>query len=226
LCKKTPSYFIFFFFLAFVFFPSSIILKLYPSLTGPAVLAYLFSIFSFFLYHQRNIFLLRKLSLKKEALQEKIHLCQRAVSKAMDLRFSLEKKIKNYQSLEKFTQDLNNEISLTKICDLVVSGLFVLFGFKGNALLYLVNDRTRRLELRATKIEDSAQKILEKTGDLFDQWVLRRGHPLLVESAMSDFRFDPEKIKKALSRPLGSLMCVPLAMMPCLNIPGSLTELS
>ena len=211
MCKKPSSFFIFFFSLAFVFFPTFIILKFYPSLIGSAVLAYLFSFFLFFLYYQRNNFFSRKLSLKKETLQEKIHLSQRTVSKAMDLRFSLEKKIKNYQHLEKFTQDLNNEISLTKICDLVVNELFVLFGFKGNALLYLVNDKTHRLELKSAKVEDSAQKILEKTGDLFDQWVLRRGHPLLVESAMSDFRFDPDKVKKALSRPLGSLMCVPLA---------------
>jgi diguanylate cyclase (GGDEF)-like protein len=211
LCKKLQPFFIFFSILAFILFPSFLILKFYPTFAAYAVLAYFFSLILFVFYHKKSNFFLRKLTLKKESLQEKIHTSQREVLKAVDLRFSLERKIKNYQRLEKFTEGLNNEISLERICDLVVNELFVLFGFKGNALLYLVNDKTRRLELRAIKKEDQAQKILEKMGDLFDQWVLRHNQPLLVESTMSDFRFDPEKVKNTYSRPLGSLMCVPLA---------------
>ncbi|HQP91774.1 MAG TPA: sensor domain-containing diguanylate cyclase, partial [Candidatus Omnitrophota bacterium] len=43
-----------------------------------------------------------------------------------------------------------------------------------------------------------------------DYWVLRHNQPLLVESTISDFRFDPEMVKQQLSRPVNSLICVPL----------------
>ena len=77
-------------------------------------------------------------------------------------------------------------------------------------MLYLVNPATHRLGLKTLKREDASIRIREKTGDLFDTWVLRHNQPLLVESASNDFRFDPERIKAEVRRPVESLMAVPL----------------
>jgi len=145
----------------------------------------------------------QELNEEKNILEkEKIHLCE--------LDRALKTKIKNYARLEKFTEELNHETSLDRSSDLIVRETFELFGNKGNVLLYLINEKSRKLELRSIKKENESQKFKEKTGDLFDHWVLRHNQPLLVEDVASDFRFDPDHIRREVARPLGSLICLPL----------------
>ena len=210
MCKKISPLIVFFLIPAFIGLPLTFVLKYSPDITRYAILVYLFFFFALYFYYLRHRNVLDALSLQQEELQEKNNLIERETSRLTELKFSLEKKIKNYQHLEKFTEDLNNEISLDSICDIVVNESFALFGSEGNALLYLVNEKSRRLELRAIKKEDESLKFKDKMGDLFDQWALRHNQPLLVEVASSDFRFDPDKVREGLSRPVGSLICVPL----------------
>jgi diguanylate cyclase (GGDEF)-like protein len=73
--------------------------------------------------------------------------------------------------------------------------------------LYVVN-KDLNLELFKSKKENSATVIKEKSGDVFDYWVLRHSSPLLIEDVANDFRF--EYSFKANRRPLGSLISVPM----------------
>ncbi len=211
LCKKKILLlFVFFIFLAFISLPLYFTLKFIPFLVTYAFLAYVLYFFGFYAFYLRKRNALGALGLEKEGLQERKNVSEQEVRRLSGLKDSLHKKIKDYQYLKKFTENLNNETSLERICDIVVDETFGLFGAKGNCLLYLINEKNRKLELRALKKEDDALKIKEKMGDFFDQWALRHNQPLLVEQTMSDFRFDPDRIKEEVLRPLGSLISVPL----------------
>jgi len=172
--------------------------------------AYLVLSFGLLFYFQNGRSFLTRLNLKKEEVLEAFNITEQEIIRLQGLRVSLGKKIKSYERLEKFTQGLNNEVSLDRICDLIAGELFELFDARGNVLLYLVNPASHKLELRAIKKEDAAIRIREKAGDIFDMWVLRHNQPLLIESAASDFRFDPERIKDEIRRPVESLMAIPL----------------
>ncbi len=150
------------------------------------------------------------LVLQNEFLQEEIHIAERDIGRSATLKESLRRKIKSYEALEAFSARLNEALRLDDLCDTVVHEVLRLFGNKGRALLYLVDEKTRRLELRATVCEPPDARIKEKTGDVFDQWVLRHVQPLLVESVTTDFRFDTDAIRSGVARPLESLISVPL----------------
>jgi diguanylate cyclase (GGDEF)-like protein len=196
--------------LAFLSLPVFIILKNSLQVLHYAFFFYLIYAIGLYAFYRNKLYKTDLLRLKREEIQEKMNSHEREILRLTDLNGSLEKKTRNYQRLEKFTEDLNNETFLDSICDIVVSETFGSFGAKGNVLLYLLNEKTHKLELRAIKKEIDTLKIQEKMGDLFDQWALRHNKPLLVEDAMSDFRFNPDRIKMELSRPVGSLICVPL----------------
>ncbi len=174
-----------------------------------SVLCIFFAVLFYTAYRKYVIFR-NKLYLKLQELDEEKNLVSRDNLHLRELNRSLDKKIKNYERLEKFTEDLNNEASLDRTLDTIISQTFEFFGSKANVLLYLLGERSRKLELRALKKEFPHEKVKEKAGDLFDQWVLRHSQPLLVEDASSDFRFDPERVRQELLRPVGSLIVVPL----------------
>ena len=148
--------------------------------------------------------------LQNELLQEEIHIAERDVGRCATLRDSLKKKIRSYENLEAFSALLNEAVRLDDLCDTVVHEVLRLFENRGRAFLYLVNEKTRRLELRATFCEPPDARIKQKTGDAFDQWVLRHVQPLLVESVTTDFRFNTDAIRSGIERPLASLISVPL----------------
>ena len=148
--------------------------------------------------------------LQNELLEEEIHVVERDVGRCATLKESLKKKIRSYEDLEAFSARLNEAVRLDDLCDTVVHEVLRLFDNTGRALLYLVNGRTRRLELRATFCEPPDARIKQKTGDAFDQWVLRHARPLFVESVTTDFRFDTDAIRSEIERPLATLISVPL----------------
>jgi len=148
--------------------------------------------------------------LQNELLQEEIHVAERDVGRSATLKESLKRKIRSYEDLEAFSALLNEAVRLEDLCDTVAHEVLRLFENRGRALLYIVNEKTRRLELRATFCEPPDARIKHKTGDAFDQWVLRHAKPLLVESVTTDFRFNTDAVRSDIERPLASLISVPL----------------
>lgn len=188
----------------------------YFSYHAPQFIRYIFTVliflfFSFYFFALQNRRFCDKIALKREGLTVEKNLAEGEISRLLALRESLSQKAKNYQRLENFTQDLNNDSSLEYVLRIVADEVFHLFDSKSNILLYLVNEKNRRIELRVSRCQDLSSGIIkEKAGDFFDEWVLRHAQSLLVDSAMSDFRFDPDKIKESVLRPIGSVMSVPL----------------
>lgn len=189
------------FFLIFKVVPSSLIYFLGAYFLIGAVF--------YFVFARNRSYLGGVLSEGRQA-EEDVNLGQKAIVRSLAIKASLEKKIRNYQELESFSEQLNNEIALEAVCDIITASTSRLFGVCGNVLLYLVGEKSRRPELRSAKLKVAGERIREKTGDLFDLWVLRHDQPLLVEEAGNDFRFDPEKVPRGTKRLVGSLIEVPL----------------
>ncbi len=182
-----------------------------PQFIRYVFLTLFFLFISFYFFALQNRRFCEKIVLKKEGLTVEKNLANGEISRLLALRESLAQKAKNYQRLESFTRDLNNDSLLEYVLRIVADEVFYLFDSKSNVLLYLVSEKNRKLELRACRYQNSQPGInKEKTGDFFDEWVLRHAQPLLVDSATSDFRFDPDRIKESVSRSIGSVMCVPL----------------
>lgn len=77
-------------------------------------------------------------------------------------------------------------------------------------LVYLVEPPRHELSLRTVQWRrDPAGVVKQKTGDLFDHWVLRQGQPLLVRDVRSDFRF-PREAVAITDRPCVSLIAAPM----------------
>lgn len=148
--------------------------------------------------------------LGEEKISEEKNILKEEIAHLGELQDALSRKISNFRKLDVFIQQLNTETELGRVCELIVNETFMLFGKTGNVILYLVNDKNRRLELRSVRKMTPSFKIKDKTGDVFDRWSLRHQQPLLVESVLSDFRFDAEKLRQEVSRPLGSVICAPL----------------
>lgn len=172
------------------------------------ILFFLFLSFYFFALQNRRF--CDKIAIKREGLTVEKNLAEGEISRLIALRESLLQKVENYQRLESFTRNLNNDSSLEYVVRTIADEVFRLFNSRGNVLIYLVGEKSRKLELRACCQQNSTLKIREKTGDFFDEWVLRHAQPLLVDATTSDFRFDPDKVKECVSRFVGSVMCVPL----------------
>lgn len=208
--KKIPPQIFVIFILFFTFFFLLYFLYHAPQFIW-CVFTTTFALFlSFYFFALQNRRFCDKVALKKEGLTVEKNLAEGEISRLVVLKESLAQKAKNYQRLESFTRDLNNDSSLEYVLRIIVDEVFHFFGSKGNALLYLVGEKSRKLELRACRVQNSTLKIKEKAGDFFDEWVLRHAQPLLVDAATSDFRFDPDKVKENICRAIGSVMCVPL----------------
>lgn len=210
MCKKISSFiFLFvlvvFFSLPVLFFKIKNSFLLFFSFFGYVVFVLL--VYGIY-YRERRLSIIENLA--QQELSEQKNVLDKEKIHYLELDRALKIKIKNYARLEKFTEELNHETSLDRSSDLIVRETFELFGSHGNVLLYLINEKSRKLELRSIKKEDESKKFKEKTGDLFDHWVLRHNQPLLVEDVANDFRFDPDHVRREVARPLGSLICLPL----------------
>ncbi len=97
------------------------------------------------------------------------------------------------------------------VAESLLESIFELIGQrKGNCILYLVDIRTQRLNLYATKKEYPRLIIKAKEGDIFDYWVLRHASSLLIEDTRKDFRFDLDRTEAEYDRPMRSLISTAL----------------
>lgn len=170
-------------------------------------------IFLFFLFvnirsHKQN----NLLEIKKQDLIEKSNLLREAIQKETLLASSIDKKNLRYASLKRSLDNFNQSLVLEEVGTIIVEETYKLFGGGACVILYMVDQKTNTLQILSSKKPDEALVIKEKSGDLFDNWVMVHDQALLVEDVAKDFRFDPERIKKEISRRVGSLMITPLVI--------------
>lgn len=151
------------------------------------------------------------IKLQEEELQEKINLLTDDVKRSESLLKSLNYKIQRYNSLKGMTEKLSGSLILDEIALFLVDETFRLLHKKGNVcILYLFDPENKELGVVATKKEEPGFTIKSKIGDIFDNWVLVKMHPLLIEDTEKDFRFDLEQIPAKEGRVFRSLIASPL----------------
>jgi len=153
----------------------------------------------------------KDISLKSEETQGDINLLLDKIKKTKLTNCALDEQIKRYNSLEHLIQKLSLTLSQEETAGLLVSEAFRLISRnKGACVLYILDVDKERLAIISSKKEKPSEIIKSKEGDIFDNWVLRKNQPLIIEDTKKDFRFDLEKIKSDESRIFRSLISCPL----------------
>ena len=150
-------------------------------------------------------------TIKKQDLKEKNNELSAAIEKEMLLTKSIEKKNIRYASLKHSLDKFNQSLELNEVGESIVEETFKLFSGEARVVLYMIDQKTNMLEVLASRKKEDKLVIKEKNGDMFDAWVIAHDQALIVEDAEKDFRFDYERIKEEISRPVGSVISAPLA---------------
>ncbi|MFC1754580.1 GGDEF domain-containing protein [Thermoproteota archaeon] len=162
---------------------------------------------AFYMRYRKKVNLLE---IGKQDLFEKNNLLNESIRKEEALSSALTKKNVRYASLKEVLDEFNQILNLGELGRAIIQEADTLFSDSDNVILYLMNRQTNKLELLSSKKVKPNLIMKEKCGDLLDEWVLRHTRVLLVEDTSKDFRFDPDRIRNEISRPLGSVISTPL----------------
>ncbi len=149
--------------------------------------------------------------MQKEEYFEKANLLKSELEREWETIESFRRKIINYSQLKEVTEQLSLCLNLEETSQMLSAEVSKLFGHKNvTVILYLFHSTKGELGITASQKGQAQVNLKAKRGDLFDQFVVKTLHPLLVEDANSDFRFDLEKIQTEEKRPVRSLISAPL----------------
>lgn len=122
-------------------------------------------------------------------------------------------KIFNYLNLKNVIEKLSLSLTVSDTSQVLSSEVGRLFDDSySTVILYLFHAKTGELGLSASQKGQTPANIKDKKGDAFDQWVIKTMQPLLIEDTRTDFRFDVDKIFTETSRPVRSVISVPLVI--------------
>ena len=152
-----------------------------------------------------------EISVQEQDYLEKVNLLEADIDKMSRSIESFRKKIVGYSQLKDITEHLSTSFTLKDTSDTLCTEVNKIYGHEDlTVILYLFHSRTGELGLSSSQKGQMEVNIKAKKGDIYDQWVVKTMKPLVVEDARSDFRFDVEKIATEESRPIASLISVPL----------------
>ncbi len=177
-----------------------------------AILFYLFPLYLGLNKKQAEIVL------QSQNLEEKRNLVEAEIQDERSFIGSLRNKIALYGELRVLTERLNQCLSLKDTSTAISEEVNKLFSEKDRTLiLYLFHSsskepsgQTGELGISSSRKGQMHVNIKSKKGDLYDQSVARAMQPLLIEDTKKDYRFDEEKMAGEETRPVRSLMIVPL----------------
>jgi len=199
------------FFIFYIFFPVYlVVLKKFLPLKI-LLTFYLVNILIVFSYLNKFSKLKYKLDLEFQNIQEKMNILVDEYAQETNNRFSIDEKIKRYNSLKNVIEQINKNLDLDYAANsLIEIAFFLVSGNKGVGIIYLADPKTQKLSLFKTIKEEKSLIIKTKEGDSFDHFVLRHAGPLLIEDIRKDFRFDPDKLKLHDKREFLSLISSPM----------------
>lgn len=152
---------------------------------------------------------INSISLKCDSVAEKINTVQEIVHTRNLLIGSLNSKLKRYSQLKELTERLTTVATLDETADIILEKTIQLIPNFSSCLLYLISPKTYELNCYLSKARDGLS-VKAKKGDIFDQWVIKKMQPLLIEDVNKDFRFDVERIDKEELRNVRSLIIAPM----------------
>jgi len=162
-------------------------------------------------FHRRLQKKQSQISLLKEEYFERANLLKAELQHEWETIASLRLKIINYAQLKDLTEKLSLCLSLEDTSNTLSVEVSKLFGHKDTTvILYLFHSTTGELGISSSQKGQMQVNLKAKKGDIFDQFVVKTLHPLLVEDAQTDFRFDLDKMAGEDKRPIRSLISTPL----------------
>jgi len=151
------------------------------------------------------------IALLKEEYFEKANLLKVELQHEWETIASLRLKIINYAQLKDLTEKLSLCLSLEETSGTLSVEVSKLFGHKDvTVILYLFHSTTGELGISSSKKGQMQVNLKAKKGDIFDHFVVKTMHPLLVEDVQTDFRFDLDKMDAEDKRLIRSLISTPL----------------
>lgn len=169
------------------------------------------SLFSFVAHRglKRWQMVLQENRLRVFRASEEINTREEKIHRGREILRAGAEKLKQYQGLRGLVNRLNLNLPLEDLTTTLVASVGEQIPSAERVLFYLVSSGGLHLELKKVWRRSGSEPIRAKTGDAYDQWVMRQGQPLLVETIGHDFRFS--ELSPALDgRTLGSLLVVPL----------------
>ena len=145
--------------------------------------------------------------LRKEELQEQMHLAKKEFGRHVELEKALHRRIERFLDLHQFAEMLEGIRTVPELARRVVHETHSLVSHAEECVLYLVDEQNQRLEPAAADHAFSMEQP-ERSSSVFDQWVMRRSRPLIIEDASNDFRFSTMRKESAGS--LRSVCACPL----------------
>jgi diguanylate cyclase (GGDEF)-like protein len=147
----------------------------------------------------------------KEEYFEKANLLKVELRHEWETIASLRLKITNYSHLKELTEKLSLCLNLEDTSAALSAEVSKLFDHKEvTVILYLFHSTTGELGISSSQKGQMQVNLKAKKGDIFDQFVVKTLHPLIVEDVHTDFRFDLDKIDAQDKRQLRSLISTPL----------------
>ena len=151
------------------------------------------------------------IGLQKEDYFERANLLKAELERERQASDSFRHKISSYVDLKSLAETLSLCLGLEETSNTLCREVNKLFGHKDiTVILYLFHSSTGALGISSSQKGQMQVNLKAKKGDIFDQWVVKTLHPLLVEDANTDFRFDAEKIISEDGRIVRSLISAPL----------------
>ncbi|MBI3251730.1 MAG: sensor domain-containing diguanylate cyclase [Candidatus Omnitrophica bacterium] len=136
-------------------------------------------------------------------IAEDLNLLGEELRKKDELKKALGHKIERLLELQKFSEELKDAKGVPAAAADIVREVRRVLDRADECALYLVDESREGLALAAA---ESRQKeaVREKTGGVFDRWVMKRCHSIAVDDARSDFRFPAEadRLRSVCASPL------------------------
>ncbi|MBI4309747.1 MAG: sensor domain-containing diguanylate cyclase [Candidatus Omnitrophica bacterium] len=163
------------------------------------------------LFHLRLQKKQSSIAINKEDYFERANLLKAELAHEWETIESFRHKITSYGQLKDLTEKLSLCLGLAETSNMLCAEVNKLFGHKDiTVILYLFHSSMGALGISSSQRGQMQVNLKAKKGDVFDQWVVKTLHPLLVEDTKTDFRFDAEKIISEDSRSVRSLISAPL----------------
>lgn len=129
-----------------------------------------------------------------EKLEEEANLLQNDIKTRKDDIRILEDKLTRYSLLKNVVESLSVVFSMEDIKDIIIDRTPKTLGKSGRISFFTIDAQKQALSLAASAGEP---KVMTKTGDYFDHWVLRHRKSLIIEDIDMDFRFPADEVRRA-----------------------------
>ena len=125
----------------------------------------------------------------REKVQADLNLSHKDLSEKDHLHAALKKKLERLHYLREFSDHLKDKNDMKEISRIITAEVAKLLPSADQILLYIMDPKTHELGLVFQHSRQGKFDARAKKGNEYDEWVIRRSQPLLIDDVKTDFRF-------------------------------------